>query len=71
MSNHYDPFHELTPDNQGPFVVVVSISLIVITLCVTAIRFEIAHRSTLEFSWDDVSFLIATVSPSLKALQKI
>lgn len=62
MSNQTAPFQELTPDNHGPYVAVASISLIVITLCVTGIRFEIAWRARLKFELDDALFVMSTVS---------
>jgi hypothetical protein len=62
MSGQFAPFHELTPGNQGGYVVVISISLTVLTLCVSAIRFGIAYRSRLKFELDDVSFVLSTAS---------
>jgi energy-converting hydrogenase Eha subunit E len=65
MSGQLEPFQDLTPENRGPIVVVISFCLIAITIYVAGVRFFLAYNHKLAFQLDDASFVAATVRTAL------
>lgn len=62
MSATYPAFFEVTPDDQGPYAVVVAFSSISIITSITIIRFLIAVNQKLKVQLDDITFAVGVVS---------
>ena len=61
MSGTIAPLEQLSPENQGPVIVVVAYILVFTSITIAVTRLFATIRQRLEFCSDDATFLLATV----------
>lgn len=62
MSGTIAPVQQLSPENQGPIVVVVAYILLFTSISIAATRLFVTFRRGRDFRGDDTTFILAMVS---------
>jgi hypothetical protein len=61
MSDELPPLHQLTPDDRGSIVIIVSYFLVSVTVVLFYIRYSLSTIHKLPYKLDDFGIIISTV----------